>query len=297
MYCPNCQSSLDSTDYCSNCNRELILINNNPYDKESYYQIKNLHDNMDNFIKSAINTENEINTNMNNDDFYRLANSNNSFKEDVLRKIDDSLNSIDDFNNSIIEVIMNNRENYEYVKRMNHLFGDIDYKIGECKKHINILNGLLREYLASFDENINLVPDEAMIKVVHDSLDEFKENILVVEKETTKLLNNQESMELLRYDKNQRENMKKQILTAKESYLSMKNQINPYLIDEDKLNYASYYDFKYGCLKDKMLSILELIDNSEKNLEKLSTSLDKMDNNIFQNNDESDMNSGRKLDF
>ena len=295
--CPNCFSNLVNENYCTNCNRELIKVNNRILDKELYFNVKNVYEHINNFIENAVVTEKEIDDNMASQAFFNDLNTNKNNKTFILNQIDESLKSVNDFDNSIAN-FLNDKNALDVLYSMEDIFGDSNKLINSAKYHIDLLINKLNSYKKTIEENNEVVPDEAEIQKIYNQLDDFKESVLVVENEVNNVIHNQESLDLLRYDSKEREHIQNLIKNAYDSYDYIEENINDVLNDENKLSYFSFYDYKYGSIQDKMTDVLQLINNSREDIGKLVSFIDSVEKNIDNCKNSNDDNlTGRRVDL
>ena len=150
--CPNCFSNLVNENYCTNCNRELIKVNNRILDKELYFNVKNVYERINNFIENAVVTEKEIDDNMASQAFFNDLNTNKNNKTFILNQIDESLKSVNDFDNSIAN-FLNDKNALDVLYSMEDIFGDSNKLINSAKYHIDLLINKLNSYKNSISVN------------------------------------------------------------------------------------------------------------------------------------------------
>lgn len=260
-------------------------------------EIKGIHDSCNTFLKNVLQSEKDIDANMNNEEAFIDLNINRQFKDNFLNQIDSTLNNINHFRNSLIENFYNNPDNQEYLRSMDEVFGSIDSLVNECEEHIQIMNTKLLNLKEKIRENENLVPDEDEIKEVHERLRQFQEAMTTIIDESNKLLNDKESLEQLRIDSAQRQNMKKLITQSYSSIENIKEYINTIQSDKKKLERMSYYNFKYGNLGEKMNNILDDIEKSTQELDNVMEYIERIEKNYTQHQNNNQPNYGRRIDF
>lgn len=269
MNCPNCDCKLLRENYCQNCNRQLMRVNNRIVDKIMFNEAKNVHEKIQTFIDSAVNTERLIDENINSPDFYNSLNLDENKRKSILTQMDDALNSILIFKEKLYNEIINDKNTYDYLISMDEILGDSSDLIKSADYHANFLINRINEYKVKINTNTQIIADENIVKQLHNTLDNYNNMLFDVENNVGYTLHNQESLDELRYDENQRRNIKELILNAYDSYDLMTDDVNSLLSDESKLRYFACYDYKYGNSREKLERILERIEKSKVDLKKL----------------------------
>ena len=297
MNCPNCNCQLVRDDYCLNCNRTLIRLNSRLIDKQMYIEAENVHKSVNEFIESAINTEKMIDENIDNPDFYNTINMDDNQRSNILKQMDNSLDSIYIFKENLHKNIINDRNTYEFLLSLDDVLGSVDSLISTGEYHADFLIKRIHEYKDKIESNRNIIADESIVKQVHDSIDDYNNSLLIVENEIINAINDQECLDELRYDKNQRDMIKESIAESYDSLEMMDNEVRTILNDEGKLKYLSSYDFKYGNVREKLVKVLERIEKTRSDIEKIDRYIDSVERDLENRNVSVEYDNTRRLDL
>ena len=267
--CPACGSSIDYTSECSYCSCPIIIVNGECFHRDDYYEVENLHNSLDSFIESSNNSINVIRNEMSDEDLYYDINANPEEKSNILEVINSARKNTFDFKNSLDETY-NDWNKLNYIKSFDNAFEPIEAKINECYQLINIIDSVTTEFMNKITEFENKVrvPEESMVKQLHDTCENLLKDLQNADKEVINILYDEESRQVLRYDKDMRNKIESQLESSISSINGAKEEFIQKLDDEVYMSYASYYDYKYGCLKDKMVKTVKSIEITSVKLEK-----------------------------
>ncbi|RAP46629.1 MAG: hypothetical protein BZ136_07395 [Methanosphaera sp. rholeuAM74] len=267
--CPACDRNISNTSKCPYCSCPIIIVNGECFHRQDYYEVEKFHNSLDSFIESSKNSINLIRNEMTDEDIYYDINANPEEKSYILEVINSTRKNTSDFKNSLDETYYDlNKLNY--IKSFDNAFEPIEAKINECYQLIDVIDSVTTVFMDKITEFENKVrvPDEAMVKQLHDSCDNLLKDFGNVDKEIIKNLYEEESVEILRYDENMRDMIKSDLESTILSINGSKEEFIGRLADEMYMKYASCYDYKYGCLKDKMTMTVKSIETTSVKLEK-----------------------------
>lgn len=291
MFCPNCGNGVSSENYCPNCGVELVYVDNHVLIKEYYLEVKDVHDNMDNFLSASKNSLNTLKDYVDSANLLLEFNNDFSLIDEFLSNLNYAKTSMINFRNTIAETL-DDESRIEYLRSMNYIFGDVDSKINECLSliedyldYINIFTKKIEYYDSKSDYEDS---DIISVEEYHSRIDEMISNMNRLYELFDTQIKQQEIYEELRNDVEERESFKENINESLNSVNDFEKTLDEYL-QPKKLKELKKFDNQYGDIEDKMIECKTKISETRNILFKCLDMINniekpKIDKNIKLNN-------------
>lgn len=262
LYCPNCGNEV-SEKYCTTCGLALKYINDRPYDKKQFDVVKQLHHTLDKFIQDNQGYENQK----------------KGLKRKTFREKTYELNRIENYYYNLL----NNPEKLSYYRDFDFYFGSISLKLNTALETIDDYLDFIKKWGNNKKEYMDFSRFENDVEKYVISLDDLKKHLYSIKnkiqdkiydiKLQTSPINEKTLKEIIDY-----------IFSTNDELNKYVNDINSKLKDNVQMDIFNFFNNKYGNIKVKMSSCLDMIKEIKKMLSQLSYLVENKQNQYYFDN-------------
>lgn len=289
--CPFCGNNLniDEDGICSNCNNELVVINNKIYIKNLYESLYAMNDSINTTMEDAQTTKEEIEFYLNHPS--RIFMLSKSEKQKILNDISTQKKALVNFTDSLYDIV-NDPIQVQALKSMDDIFGDMETKLNDALLMAREQMVITTQYesLVKSDDYKN-TNAEFEVREYHEIIDNFYNGLL--EEDIDDFEENKHELDC---NPQLQDTFLNNVLDTEKELTSTKE----ILLNEfttEKLYYLKQYDDVCGDIEEKlqrtyskMDEILEVIDRIKTYIHSLKNKEEVEDSNL-------PLNNGRVLDL